>query len=500
VNAERLSDLSIRAKLLGAALLTAFVALALAGLAIVVYDTTTYKRQKVDELIAQAQVLGAISSAALTFDDPKAAQEYLTTMKARRGILQAVLYDAHGRVFASYERDGTPRTAPPVEPEGYRFEGDQLVLYQRVMEGNELRGTIGLRADLKLGARKIRYIGIVLIVMVVSLGLATLLSTRLQSLVSTPLLELTEAARAVVGHQDYSRRAVKRGQDEVGELVDAFNQMLEGIQQREDDLRAANEALQAEITHHMEARDEVAALNQSLERRVAERTAELEALNKELESFSYSVSHDLRAPLRGIDGFTMLLQKSPGATLDDQARGYLDRVRAATQRMGVLIDDLLNLSRTSRSEMKRVDLDLSELAQSIVKDLRVANQGRQVDALIAPDLKAHADPTLMRVVLENLLGNAWKFTRNRPEARVEFGRQVMDGVPTYFVRDNGAGFDMQYADKLFGAFQRLHSVTEYEGTGVGLANILRVIHRHGGRVWAQGAVNQGATFYFTLPS
>jgi signal transduction histidine kinase len=238
--------------------------------------------------------------------------------------------------------------------------------------------------------------------------------------------------------------------------------------------------------------------NAELERRVRERTAQLEAVNKELESFCYSVSHDLRAPLRAIDGFSMILQESYGDKLDVQAHKYLERVRAATQRMGHLIDDLLKLSRTARSEMRITTVNLSELVCTIAKDLEETAPKRKVTFSIAPDMIVNADANLMRVVLENLLGNAWKFSGKRVEARIGIGSTTNAGKTAYFVRDNGAGFDMKHADKLFGAFQRLHSVTAFDGTGVGLANVQRIILRHGGRVWAEAAVDQGATFYFTL--
>jgi len=336
------------------------------------------------------------------------------------------------------------------------------------------------------------------VVGICALGLAMLLAASLAKRLSRPLLEVAQVARGVVEGQDFSQRVVKRGEDEVGVLVEAFNRMLDRIEQREAALSAANGALQQEIEEHKVARGEVASLNLDLERRVAERTAELEAANKELESFSYSVSHDLRAPLRAIDGFSMLLQKHLDAGLDATGQGHLDRVRSATQRMGHLIDDLLRLSRTTRSEMFRRDLDLSELARVIAADLQVASPERKVDVSIAPGMTAHGDPTLMRAVLENLLGNAWKFTAKQAEARIEVGRLEKGQGNIYFVRDNGAGFDMRYVDKLFGAFQRLHAVTEYAGTGVGLANVQRIIHRHGGRVWAEGEPDRGATFYFTL--
>src|SRR5207245_1963128 len=226
------------------------------------------------------------------------------------------------------------------------------------------------------------------------------------------------------------------------------------------------------------------------ERRRAEaeikaRTAQLEAANKELEAFSYSVSHDLRAPLRSIDGFSQALQEDYTARLDEEGRSHLRRVRAATQRMALLIDDLLHLARVSRAELKSAPVDLSALAQGVVAELRQGEPRRAVEFVCADKAQVRGDPALLRVVLENLLGNAWKFTTQRRPARIEFGVAQQDGASAYFVRDNGAGFDMTYADKLFGAFQRLHSAKEFEGTGIGLATVQRIIHRHGGRVWAE---------------
>ena len=237
-----------------------------------------------------------------------------------------------------------------------------------------------------------------------------------------------------------------------------------------------------------------------LEQRVAERTAELAAVNKELEAFAYSVSHDLRAPLRSMDGFSQALLEDYGDVLDETGRDYLRRVRNASQRMGQLIDDLLTLSRVTRREMHFTRVDLTALARSVARELREMEPERKVEVVIQDGLLARGDPRLMTIVLENLLNNAWKFTGKREEARIEFGSTLVDGGEAYYVRDNGAGFDMAYADKLFGAFQRLHRATEFPGTGVGLATVQRIIHRHGGRVWAEGAVGQGATFYFTLPS
>ncbi len=227
-------------------------------------------------------------------------------------------------------------------------------------------------------------------------------------------------------------------------------------------------------------------------------TAAVEAENKELEAFSYSVAHDLRAPLRSIAGFSQALQEDHAGVLDDEATRFLRHIREAAERMGELIDDLLNLSRVTRAELRRENVDLSEIASSVINRLRAAQPDRAVHVTIAPGLTASADPRLAEVALTNLLGNAWKFTGKTARPTVEFGADLAADPPEFFVRDNGAGFDPRYADKLFGVFQRLHTVDEFEGTGIGLATVRRIVLRHGGHVSAEGAVGRGATFCFTL--
>ncbi len=235
-----------------------------------------------------------------------------------------------------------------------------------------------------------------------------------------------------------------------------------------------------------------------LEQRVAERTAELAAVNRELAAFSYSVSHDLRSPLRSMSGFSEALLEDYADVLDDTGRDYLRRVRQAGRRMAKLIDDLLNLSRLTRSEMSREPVDLSALAQAIAAELQQGEPERKAEFTITPGLDATGDPGLLRVLLENLLGNAWKFTSKVAHARIEFGTAEADGELAYFVRDNGAGFAMTYSDKLFGPFQRLHAESEFPGSGIGLATVQRIVFRHGGRVWAEGEEGRGARFFFTL--
>jgi light-regulated signal transduction histidine kinase (bacteriophytochrome) len=252
-------------------------------------------------------------------------------------------------------------------------------------------------------------------------------------------------------------------------------------------------------------------LNADLEQRVQQRTAELEVINHELEAFNYSVSHDLRAPLRAISGFSQALREDYGEQLDAGAHALLDRVVAAAHRMSQLIDALLELSRLSRRDMTREVVDLSALAHAIAQELREHQPERQVTFAIDNGLTAEGDPRLLRLVLENLLGNAWKFTSKHPSAHIELTsvQRSAESTParphpriparTYCVRDDGAGFNPHMADKLFGAFQRLHPADEFDGTGIGLATVQRIIHRHGGRVWAEGEVERGAAFYFTLP-
>jgi signal transduction histidine kinase len=272
-----------------------------------------------------------------------------------------------------------------------------------------------------------------------------------------------------------------------------LNQLEGEREQQTEALRIRAERMEADVFLRSQ---EVADAN----RRLSKANADLEAANAEWESFSYAVSHDLRAPLRAIDGFSQALLEDWSGALDQKGQHYLRRVRGAAQRMAALIDDLLDLSRVSRAELRRERVDFSGLARMVLSDLEHAEPERRVESIVDPGVEVEGDPRLLRVILDNLLGNAWKFTSRTSRPVVRFGRGWRDGQSTFYVRDNGAGFDPAYAARFFAPFQRLHTEHEFAGTGIGLATVQRIIHRHGGHVWAEGAVGHGATFTWTLPS
>ena len=469
-----LRNLPLRRKLMAVLLMTSGAVVAFTCVLFFAYEFLTFRRTTVSQLATLGEAIASNSTAALAFASREDAEQVLSALRADPHIVAGAIYTEDGRLFASYP-PAIPTDSLPIAPrvDGTRFGREGLVLFHPIARDGKRLGTLYLRSDLgAIHERLWLYSVMVLFVIGGSFTLAYLVSRKLQHQISHPILALEETTRAISERGDFSVRAAKDGDDEVGRLTDAFNRMLEQIQQ----------------------------LNRDLEQRVRERTAELESANQELEAFSYSVSHDLRAPLRHIAGFAAMLEDHVGGALDEKGRRYLGIIQSSTKRMGQLIDDLLAFSRHGRAELRRGPVKLDELIAQIRQGFEADLAARRVVWDVAPLPILQGDTALLRQVFTNLLSNALKYSRQRAETRIEIGVQAGGSdEAVVFVRDNGAGFDMKYADKLFGVFQRLHQQDEFEGTGVGLATVRRIIQRHGGRVWAEGRVQEGATFYVALP-
>jgi signal transduction histidine kinase len=481
-------------------LATTLVALLVTGVALVIYDLRAYREAGFNDLAAQAEIVGRASAPALAFDDPKAAGEYLRLLGAKPAISAAAIYSAKGKLFAGYTRRGLDLELPNLpEPDVKRVDGASLVIFKRIVENNEILGTVYMRADYQLIERLADYLGIFGAVTVFSLLVGLAVFAWLQRVLTGPLLNITGVTRQVVEKRDFSLRAAKTTQDEIGELADAVNHMLAEIGRRADALEQSNRFLEREMAERQHADAELRRLNEELEQRVTERTSQLEAANKELEGFSYSVSHDLRAPLRAVVGFSKMLIEDHAGQIDKEAHRKLGVIQSEAQRMGMLIDDLLAFSRLGRKEMSSSDIDMTALARSTYEGLQAQHEGVAPEFRVDSLPRTRGDRVLLGQVWANLLSNALKFSAKRDKPLIEVNAVTDDKEHIYFVRDNGAGFDPRYRSKLFGVFQRLHNASEFPGTGVGLALVQRIVARHGGRVWADGKPCEGATFYFSLP-
>jgi len=477
----RTKSISTRLTLMN--MLVSGVALLLACAAFFTYDQITFRQNLVRTLSAQAQIVGSNSVSAILFNDPQAAASTLAPLKTSHNIASAGIFTSDARLLAQYVRDpqdaviGVPQLVPG-QVESYWFRSTHLILVRQIISEGKSVGFVYLRADLKeIDQRLRRYALISLIVLFISLLAATLVSAAFRRSVSEPIIQLAETAQKVSRNKDYTTRVhistpSSHQKDELGILIDSFNDMLSELQKSHNEL----------------------------EQRVAERTRELVSTNRELEAFSYSVSHDLRGPLDALNGFAYVLLKQYGPRLDQQGHELIEHIRASGKRMAQLIDSLLNLSRVSTSAMRHEKVDLGSIAKAIVEELSRNAPERKVEFVAPEREEVYGDPHLLSLVMENLLRNAWKYTSHHEQAHIEFGRTANDGKTAYFVKDDGSGFDPRNVGRLFQPFQRLHSVADFPGNGVGLATVRRIIQRHGGEVWAQGGVEKGATFFFTLGS
>ncbi len=479
----RFSSISARLKLLN--LFVTGVALLLAFASFLAYDIIAFERDLLHTLQTEAQIIGPNSAAALTYDDPQALEQTLSALKGSPEVLSAVVLNQDGKPFAAYTREGEPPltdvgTIPKGSADGHSKRGHELLYGSRIMfKGRQIGAIYLLARSQGLVQRTWHYAMIAAIILMLCLLLALLMTSTFRRLLTEPLIGLAHTAQIVREEKDYSVRAnASKRDDELALLIRSFNEMLDDIQVRDKQLEQSRAVL---------------------EERVQQRTAELSAANTELEAFSYTVAHDLRGPLDNIGNIGFLLKETYGDRIDADGRRLLDDLLGGAKKMSTLIKDLLNLSRANRQSFHRQILNLSEMVESITDHLKESDPARHVQVTIAPGLVALADDGLVCVALENLLGNAWKYTSKQPNPTIEFGSLQSAGETVFFVRDNGAGFDPNYSDRLFQPFQRLHVQSDFPGTGVGLATVNRIITRHDGKIWAEGAPGKGATFYFTLP-
>jgi signal transduction histidine kinase len=502
-------DLPIRRKVTGVTMLTSVAVLLVTAAAFTVLSLVSYRQTMARNLGETAAILASQLAPALAAKNDREAQRILDTLHAAPDLVLAALYNTQDDLFARYPADTSSIAFPPAAAQaGYRFQRGRLLLFEPVLEGNTRLGTLCLESTLRPSFARLRlYGGIALLGLVGAVIVALVLANTLQRHISDPVLALAKTAREISKESNFSLRASTLGGDELGLLADAFNQMLAHIQRDMTEHKAAQQALERQATtlHEQtellkQTKEQLRLLNAELELRVQSRTAELTASNKEMEAFTYSVAHDLRAPLRHIDAFSKILLEDFGASLPPEGHRYLENVRNGSRHMSQLVDDLLNLARVGRQELKREPTPLDRLVSEAVAELKGDSEGRQIEWHIQPLPVLECDAGLMKLVFANLLANALKFTRPRPVAIIEVGCLQMDvGKKAVFVGDNGVGFNMKYIDKLFGVFQRLHRAEDFEGTGVGLAIVERIIRKHGGSVWAEASVDKGAIFYFSVP-
>jgi signal transduction histidine kinase len=465
-------------------MLVSGTALLLAGVGLFAYDLYSFRVGTVRDLGIQAQIIGLNSISALIFDDPSTAEKTLSALQAAPHITSAEIYTPEGDAFAGYRRAREESLTPlPTISNGqtqvYRFQNDRVVLVRLILFQGKPIALVCLQSDLRaMHDREKTFAMIVAAVFVMSLLAAMWMSSSVRRSIAAPIVRLAETTQIVLNEKDYSVRAPANGErNEIAVLISSFNEMLARIQERDAALG--------------EARDR-------LEQQVQERTAQLTAANADLEAFSYSVSHDLRAPLRHIAAFSQILREEFGSQLDSDAQGYLKRIQNGVENMGGLIDALLKMAQVSRKELVCVITDLNSLLKDVLADLQPEFADRQIDWHIGDLSAAECDPGLLKQVFANLISNAVKYTRRREVAVIEIGQIQEQGASVIFIRDNGAGFDEKYADKLFGVFQRLHRPEDFEGTGVGLSTVQRILKKHGGEIWAKSEVGKGATFFLTL--
>ncbi|MBI5427169.1 MAG: HAMP domain-containing protein [Nitrospinae bacterium] len=476
-----IKDLPIQKKLMAVIMTVATLTLLLSSAGIVYFDLEFFKRDMVRNLTALARTAGENSRAALAFDDAPNAKRILSSLKADPQVLSAAIYDSGKRKFADYVRDpDAPFVPPTIDGDKTLFIGDHMEIVQPILLEGETVGTIYLRAHLREFNNRIKTTLLTVGgIFVFTLLVTFLVGVKLQRIISQPILSLAGTAKRISLSPDYSLRAVKQSEDELGILVERFNEMLDQIQERDAALHKAYE---------------------EMEHRVEERTKELQRSNQELTDFASIASHDLQEPLRKIITFADRLKAGYESVLDETAMEYLGRMQNASTRMRSLIDDLLKLSRVTTKAQPFVPVDLNHTVKEVLEDLEVLlkNSGGTVKIENLPTVMA--DSSQMRQLFQNLIGNALKYRKEGEPPVVALSGEIVDGrFCEIRVEDNGIGFDQKFAERIFKPFERLHGRSQFEGSGIGLAICQKIVVRHGGTIAAQGEPGKGSAFIITLP-
>ncbi|MDQ2657860.1 MAG: ATP-binding protein [Bacteroidota bacterium] len=469
----------IREKLMMGMLVTSSVVLFVACAIYFIYEYVSFKTALVEQTAILGEMCAANSTAALMFGDAGDAQSVLSALSADPNIVSAILVNDLDTILATYPEglSVSPDSIPNFQA-GFHFNSSRLEGFVPVIHDGEEIGALYITAKMDAIYDRLQlYSVIALGVIVLSLFVSYLLSVTIQRNISRSILSLVRAADIVSNEKNYSIRAQKYDNDEIGTLTNTFNNMLHEIEKQND---------------------QITAFNQDLEAKVKQRTQELETAYEEMESFSYTVSHDLNAPLRKIDTFIdSFLGRND--TVDEESRKIFEKITTNTTRMRTLISDLLTFSQLGKKELVRMVVDMKAMVATIIEDLTKSEEGRKIEFRLCNLPTAFVDEMTINQVWVNLISNALKYSKTREQSTVEVCFREESDAVVYYVRDNGVGFDMKYYDKLFSPFQRLHSQKDFEGTGVGLAIVYRIVTKHGGSIWAESAADQGATFYFSVP-
>lgn len=463
---------TIQRKLMVVLMLTISVILILMAAAFFGYEVYAFRKSSVESLTSVGRIVAANSTAALAFDSPGNANEILNALKAEKHIQIASVYNSDSVLFAAYPStvDSSKLPSKPGQI-GFKFRKNSLAGFLPIQEGKNQLGVLFVLSDINaIYERMILYSIISAIFVFMALTIAYFLAQRLYGGITKPIFELTEAAKELAEAKDYTIRVKKYNDDELGVLTDAFNLMLM----------------------------EIESFNSQLENKVTERTKELEIANNEMESFSYSISHDLRAPLRTVSGYMQMLNEDYVEQLDEEAKRIMNKVLVGAKKMGLLIDDILEFSRLGRKELNKWSFSMDELVKEVWDEQIKLFPNRKIDLDYQKLPDAFGDRAMLRQVWVNLISNALKYTKYRDKTVIVINGTVKNDQTIFSIKDNGAGFNMAYYEKVFGVFQRLHAEREFEGTGAGLAIVQRIVKKHGGEIWAEAEPDKGATFYFWI--